>query len=822
MAPIIVPKSQPSVTEVAPTRRPVLDFAGAMPTRDPMADAIQRGLSELSGVVSQIGERRTRREVESLLIDAETQMISAYSDEREKSAGHNADGFSDRIAETYKTIGMDVSGEADPLARKRFMDRWNASSVYYTKSAAQYQHQQMGIAEFQDLKARTETDIWKLSVVAPDMRLPTLHDVGGDMVRQAYTRASEDGLGPDPTRVAVAGAASAYTYAYLEVLGEESPGAALIQAKTFRDNLDDGPYESQSAALPPTNWAGKFPGSYPQPTGAGTTVHDSNVDLAVRKLENREEGTVRHYVLPTTITGRPRTDINPETSNPEYLDHAQEQGLEMYPWFATADEAQEWIDANDGNIDEDGSWGKFVAVLTPKQFESIEKSLAPRVKAETISGDVRALATQYPNSPEQAYRAARDTEYPAKVVARLKAEYKADENARKEQTEQHDAPIVANVRRETALSPRSSGAKTVMERANILVSNIEDPKVRKEQQKLVDDWSAGKLIRTDVHVLEDFNKRLEIAGRDPGDLRRAAMTVRSEMNSARLSNTDWAELGKRLEAIISPKREEFPYDGQNGYKKIVTRTSGELYGSSLSDKALAKDFESAAYHALLAEHMTGELTHARARDVVSQVANGFAGTETEWWFGLGDEVEIQTPYAAGLRGETSEEGEIPALVLSQLRTETGHSRPPSIGEISSHINAVWNRRIESGLEASQDIGFAPATFVDDYYESAERTDARLVPNKLNEAARVVIAQALGVPLGTLRRAHLQDYMSRVWEETKAAPVMSATAAADHNARWRGDPFFRRAVSVDWGDSELPPVDWMNEHLDAIERTAGTP
>jgi hypothetical protein len=127
---VLVPKSQPSVTYEAPTRAPILDFAGAMPTRDPMADAIGRGLAELGEVAVQIGERKTRRKVDSMLIAAENQMIGSYSTEEQKSLGERADGFSDRVAALYLKTGQDISSGAGSMEQARFNDKWNRRSTY--------------------------------------------------------------------------------------------------------------------------------------------------------------------------------------------------------------------------------------------------------------------------------------------------------------------------------------------------------------------------------------------------------------------------------------------------------------------------------------------------------------------------------------------------------------------------------------------------------------------------------------------------------------------------------------------------------------------
>jgi hypothetical protein len=193
--------------------------------------------------------------------------------------------------------------------------------------------------------------------------------------------------------------------------------------------------------------------------------------------------------------------------------------------------------------------------------------------------------------------------------------------------------------------------------------------------------------------------------------------------------------------------------------------------------------------------MTGELNPERARLVVSEVANGYVDTHPQWF---GRTEERQLTYAEVLSGgsrETSavgDVGEIPGLISKQIHYEAGHTRTPSIDDISLHINGVWNRRIESDLEASEEIGFAPAAFVDEYYAEAEMAESRLIPSRLNEKARARISSMLGIPIGKLQQDSVERYIEKAWAQTRA-----------------------EADNV-WGDSAAPDVFWLNAHLDAIE------
>jgi len=795
---VIVPKSRPGVSEQAPERAPVLDFAGAMPTRDPMADALSRGLSGLADVVTLIGEKHVRRETESLLIDAEQQMIKAYSEEKAKSSLHRADGVAERVSETFKTIGQDVTRDADPVVRNRFMSRWNSQSTIYTRAAVDFELDELDQAEHNDILARTQTDIYKLSEVSPEQRVSTLNDMGGNMVRRALVNASIDGQGPEQTTVELTMQASGYTHAYVQILAEESPGRAMLEAKRGLENFDKNPYGGLARALPPTNWEGKFPGSYPPGEGR---LANANVRFTTVELDGR------HYVIPSMIGGKLRdTDTN-GSGRPDYLDFALKEGLDNYPWFSSEAEADEWQEANHGNVDKDGSWGKFTLVLTQKQFDGFERALAPRVEEESVAGSTSAIYQEYQNSPEQAYKAARDTEYPSKVRNRLKNMYAEDKAAKKEQTEQHDAPLVTGIRNTLAVNPRGPNAKAAVARAFELVSRIEDPKVHAAQEKLVNQAAAGELIVTDTFALEDFNARLEAAGNgSPGALRSAALTIQSEINTVDLNNDDYAAMVERLDAIINPTREGFEYDGKNGWKRIagVGVTASDLFGKKPkndTERRKKDNFERSAQAALLAEHMTGELNPERARLVVSEVANGYVDTHPQW-FGRTEERHLT--YAEVLSGGSRETstvgkvGEIPGLISKQIHYEAGHTRTPSIDDISLHINGVWNRRIEFGLEASEDIGFAPAAFVDEYYAEAEMAESRLIPSRLNEKARTHISSMLGIPIGKLQQDSVERYIEKAWAQTRA-----------------------EADNV-WGDSAAPDVFWLNAHFDAIEGPRSTP
>ncbi len=79
---------------------------------------------------------------------------------------------------------------------------------------------------------------------------------------------------------------------------------------------------------------------------------DGSPGLSNVVLQSRGDG-VFEYAIPTLVDGVDLLQIGPD----EPLRVAVENGIENYPRFNSVPEVEAWIQANHGNINEDGSLG---------------------------------------------------------------------------------------------------------------------------------------------------------------------------------------------------------------------------------------------------------------------------------------------------------------------------------------------------------------------------------------------------------------------------------------------------------------------------------
>lgn len=97
----------------------------------------------------------------------------------------------------------------------------------------------------------------------------------------------------------------------------------------------------------PLNDFRKFPTLHPMVPRADGQPGGSNV-----VLQSRGDGQFE-YAIPTMVGGVDLLTIGPD----EPFRVAIENGIENYPRFNSVPEVEAWIEANHGNINEDGSLG---------------------------------------------------------------------------------------------------------------------------------------------------------------------------------------------------------------------------------------------------------------------------------------------------------------------------------------------------------------------------------------------------------------------------------------------------------------------------------
>jgi hypothetical protein len=803
---IIVPKSSPDVAWEAPSYARVPDYASTMRNEAAEVEAVGLGISALGSAVLDIEARRTVRKADSLLVDADTEMANWVLQEEENSQGIKADGHVDRVAEHFSEVGKTIGQNENSLVQRRFMATWENKAAGYIRRAGRFERESLDRAAKEAMEA---SGVLAFEKVYSGTNADVLVEEGNDQFTKNRVYAARTGSPPEMTELELRTLGTTLTEHYLNgrLHNSNAPEQVLelaaIYASNFQREIDNPP--TFSNARPNELWSGYFPGSYPQVDTFDGKPGKSNVVLSTFDAvpPAYENGPEKVFVIPTMESGKliKGDSDDPDEQKWAPLRLAQSRGLDNYPFFDTREEAQEWIEANHGRIDEDGGWSGFTPMITPEQYSELKKTLLPIVTERRNQSDADSIWNQSRGDKGVAYRLLQEQVPSARqkdVKTALDLHIEITTSQQEAQQRTHDTEIVSDI--ESAISrthPSNPEAGHVHKAAMASASRIQDPETRKREMDRVNSHFAGESL---ANNFADYNLFLEqfSSARNVGDVKKLNELASLDLSGMGLGKEELEQLLQIQKAILDP--DPLTANSRAAALKIIQEAGISLFGPKpekrnidTSNEQQRANFTKHALMAIEHEQKRGHLLqdqgkaggNTRIQDIVNSMARQYSITP-------GDDPRRPDQV---FFGETTEEFLGPEMIMELTRFET-QSQTPTAGDVYDQLSRMYQATVDYAElydnlpEEYEDPGVVPHGYIHWVYGRSQFAQDHMYPPRISEKGRSRIAAVLSKSMADLTIHDLNEYMSIVWS-SKQLPA---------------------EIREKYGDFESPPPLWVADTL----------